>query len=313
MANCSNMVKVEDLYLEGNCRSPECEAVPAMVESLRRSGFKPNHPLVVSAKPDGRLLVLVGNRRTLGLFWLRDNAPKEYKGVIGPLGGKVPAVVHQGLTVEEEVLLRIDHSTDEDRVPLDEWSEYLAIKQLTQSGMDTQEAIAEKLGLFHTKGKSIGKPRRSYVQPRANLARLPLFVETVMRQYTLDRDSTPLRWSMIHDLFKVHSSEFVEYPEGNGPLFTQAWADAQTPPEAKKGTNNKGNALTPKEAIKRAQATSSVGLSKALLAATGQGATDLPAIDKAIAEGETAIILLKRIADYLGEADYAQLVEASKQ
>ncbi|KKL05749.1 hypothetical protein LCGC14_2602940, partial [marine sediment metagenome] len=162
--NVARMIHVDHLYFEGNVRSPECEAIPAMVESYRRNGFKVNHPLVVSEKQSKEVgvityLVLCGNRRGIGLQWLRDNDKAAYALALPTC--KVPAIVHKGLTEEEETLLRIDHSIDEDRVQLDEWSVYLAVKQLAQVGIDTQEQIAEKLGLFYTKGKKKGQPNRS--------------------------------------------------------------------------------------------------------------------------------------------------------
>ncbi|KKK96929.1 hypothetical protein LCGC14_2657830, partial [marine sediment metagenome] len=189
--NVPRLIAVEDLVFADNVRSPECQAIPAMVESYRRNGFKANHPLVVSEKPEGKQLVLCGNRRGLGLQWLQANDKEAYRLALP--SGKVPCLVHKSLTEEEETLLRIDHSADEDRVPLDVWSIYLAIKQLARVGIDTQERIAEKLGIFYTKGKKKGQPNRSFVQVRLNLARLPQKVEDAMRQYELDKDNTALR------------------------------------------------------------------------------------------------------------------------
>lgn len=309
--NVARMISVDDLLFADNVRSPECTAIPAMVESYRRNGFKVNHPLVVSEKADGKHLVLCGNRRGLGLQWLQDNDKEGYHAALPT--GKVPAIVHKGLTEEEETLLRIDHSTDEDRVPLDEWSVYLAIKQFSKIGIDTQERIAEKLGLFYTKGKQKGQPNRSYVQVRLNLARLPQFVEDEMRRYTLDKDNTAIRWSHVAVLYRDYNTEFVEYPSGNGPLFKAEWQKAITPPAvaADEPTNGKKE-LTPADAVKRAQVASSQGLQQALLCLTGQSDVQITDIDRAMAEGETAVLTVKLIADYLGTEDYAILIDCAR-
>ena len=306
MANVANMVEVESLYCEGNVRSKECENIPQIVESYRRQGYKVNHPLVVSEKSDGRLLVLNGNRRTLGLFWLRDNVPDDYKSVVA--SGKVPAIVHRGLTQEEEVLLRIDHSSDEDRVPLDEWSIFLAVKQLVQIGTDTQVAIADKLGLYNKKGE----PNRSWIQPRVALVRMPDFVQEELHRYYLNKSDSPLRLSHIMGLSKAFNAEYVDYPNADGPLFTERWAEIMFPPE-KVEADTTDKALTPAEAVKRSQAASSKGLASALLAATGQGQVDMASIDRASVEGETAVLLLAKIREYLGDDDYRQLIDAINQ
>ncbi len=309
MASCTTFVSVDDLFFADNVRSEQCLDIPGMVASFKRAGcFKVNHPLVVSTKSDGRLQVLNGNRRGLGLVWLRDNEPSEYKRICPK--GKVPAVVHKGLTVEEEVDLRIDHSSDEDRVPLDEWSIFLAIRQLVGVGLDTQEDIARKLGLYKTKGKDVGKPNRQIVQPRVNLARLPRFVQDEFAKLCLDKASTAVRWNHITALYKAYNVEYVEHPNADGPLFQEAWAKALTPIERKETSNN-ARELTPASAVQRSQAASSAGLKTALLVVTNQSDANLASIDAKILEGETALTLLTAIQSYLGDADYAELVSAA--
>jgi len=318
MANCTRMIEVDKLAFADNVRTPECLQIPAMVESVRRHGFKNNHPLVVVEKKgdDNQItyLVLIGNRRGLGLLWLRDNDAEEYRRILPT--GKVPAVVHKGLTAEEEVDLRIDHSPDEDRVPLDDWSVFLAIKQLVQVGLDTQERIATKLGLFIARGKKKGQPNRPFVQPRVNLARLPLFVQAEFEKLCREgKDSTPVRWANIPQLFKVFNTEFAEYPDGDGPEFQGVWQKALTPPEVKDEKDSNANdgsvepkELTPAEAIKRSQAANSTGLRHALLAITRQSAYNLAEIDQKILAGESAIRDLAMIKAYLGEKKYASLI-----
>ena len=312
-SNCTKMISVDSLTFSDNVRTPECEQIPAMVESLRRSGFKVNHPLVVSEKTDGTYLVLNGNRRGLGLLWLRDNEKETYGHTL-PTTGKVPAIVHKGLTVEEEILLRIDHSPDEDRVPLDEWSIFMAIRQLTKGGMDTQERIAEKLGLFMLKGKNRGKPNRSYVQPRVELARLPEHVQDEYRKLSIDRDTTLVRWPKVHGLYKVYNEEYLKgHLSGDGPKFVALWKSITTPPEASDDADdspeNAPRELTPAEAVKRSQSASSLGLKTALLAVTRQSDADLSAIDARLVKAESALLILEDVEVYLGPTDYAQLID----
>lgn len=312
MANCSKLIPVDKLMFAENVRSPECQRIDAMVELLRRNGYQAKYPLVVSDRGEEGYLVLCGNRRGLALCKLREEAPEDYKIIVGPTNGKVPAIVHSGLTPEEEILLRIDHGPGEDRVPLDEWSEFLAIRQLTQVGTLTQEAMAEKLGVVVLRGPNKGKANRPHVQTRVNLARLPSFVQEEMRKRTLDAKSTHLRWSDIAELYKVFDPESIDYPGGDGPLFRKAWAAAIAPKVAK-GKVKDGATLTAPDAVKRSQAASSIGVGQVLLASTGQGSVSMPEVDAAILRGETAVILLARIADYLGEADYIALVSAAQQ
>lgn len=309
---CSRFVPVDDLYSEDNVRSEECQQTESMVESLKRHGFQPNHPLVLSEKVDGRMLVLCGNRRMAGVKWLQENDPDGYKVAVP--GGKLPAIVHKGLSALEEIDLRIDHSKDLDRVELDEWSLFLAIKQLNSAGYDTQDRIAEKLGLVKLTGKNKGKPRREYVQTRVNLARLPVFVQDEIRKLTLNKDTTAVRWADIPGLYKVHSEEYLKYPDGDGPLFVKAWEECLTPEEVSdSGTELTPKDLTPADAVKRSQAAQSTALKQIFLAVTQQSTANLAEIDSAIIAGETAVHTLKCIFEYLGEKDYALLLRDSRQ
>lgn len=311
---CTKMIDVDSLYFADNVRTPECLKIPAMVESLKRHGFKTNHPLVLSEKGDGRFLVLIGNRRGMALQFLRDNDREVYLRALP--GGKIPAIVHRNLTVEEEVDLRIDHSKDEDREPLDEWSVFLAIKQLVQIGMDTQERIAVKLGLFKIKGKEKGQPNRQYVQPRVNLARLPQFVQDEFRKLTLDKDTTPVRWVKVAGLYKAYNEEYVDFQDGSGPIFQKLWTEIMTPPEVVEGSDNlltgrDPKELSPAEAIKRSQGASSKGLKEALLVITRQSDGNLAQIDAQIAMGETALRTLDSIRNYLGPDPWQELLTSA--
>lgn len=315
-SNCTRMIEVSDLIFGGNIRTPECQAIPAMVESFRRHGFKNNHPLVVSEKKteDGiRFLVLCGNRRGMGLQWLAEHEKETFIRTL--VGGKVPAVVHKGLTQEQEVDFRIDHGPDEDRVPLCEWSLFMAIKQLVQAGFDTQEAIAKKLGLYKEKGKQAGQPRREFVQVRVNLARLPEFVQTEFRKLTLDKDTTLVRWNHVARLYKVFHEEYTSGGmNGKGPEFQKVWGEIMTPPKVEDTPTETAvgpKELSPAEAVKRSQSASSAGLKEALLVITRQSTADLAEIDARIVRAESALQILADVEAYLGEKDYAELVASA--
>lgn len=311
MANVARMIELKNLRFADNVRTAECMAIPAIVESFRRHGFKVNHPLVVSEKPgdDGAtFLVLCGNRRGIGLNWLQEHDSETLTQVLP--NGKVPAIVHKGLTREEETDLRIDHSADEDRVPLDEWSIYLAIKQLVQSRIDTQERIAVKLGLLKKTGKNAGKPQREYVQSRTNLVRLPAFVEEEYRKLTLDKESTNVRWNQVPTLYKLFNKEYVEHGE-NGPEFQTYWTKITSPPEVIPSDAPDPKELTPSDAVKRSQSASSAGLKAALLIVTKQSAEDLADVDARLVAAESALRILGDVKAYLGEREFAEMVDAA--
>ncbi len=305
MANTTKNVPLDSLYMEGNVRSEECMHVSQMVESLKIHGFRVNHPLRVSEKSDGRYLVLAGNRRCTGLLFLKTNDPEAYRKALP--GSKVPCVVDKGLTVEQEVDIMVDHSEDLDRVPLDEWSLFQAIKALSGAGFDTQEKIATKLGLR----KKDGKPRREYVQVRVNLAALPQFVQDEFRKLTLDRATTAIRWNMVSTLYKVFNDEFLDYGDGSGPRFQVKWAECMTPPNVTDSDDSVAKSLTPAEAIKKAQTANSSGLRDAILAITRQGDLNIVDVDRRIQEGETAVHTLRCVREYLGDKDYDELITAS--
>ena len=315
MANCARLLDVDTLFFQDNVRTPGCTQLPQMVQSIIRHGFKANHPLVVSEKEtDGKLsyLVLIGNRRGLGLCWLRDNDNDEYRRALP--GGKVPAIVYKGLTKEEEVELRIDHSSDEDRVPLDDWSIFLAVRQFVRIGVDTQEKIATKLGLYKQKGKQKGEPNRSYVQVRVNLARLPMFMQDEFEKlFTEGKDHTAVRLHHISSLSKAFNAEYLEHPEGDGPQLMEAWAYATKPAEkVAPGDKPKAKEMSPADAVKRSQGASSSCLKRALLVVTGQADGNLADIDTAILRGEAAIVTLSEIRAYLGDDDFNELTTVAK-
>jgi len=295
----TKLIPIDKLTFADNVRTEACLALPKMVASLRQNGYKENHPLVVSEKPDGSFLVLVGNRRGLGLTWLRDNDRSAYDVAVPT--GKVPAIVHKGLSPEEEADIRIDHGPAEDREPLDEWSMFLAVKQLLLLGF-TQERIAVKLGL--KVGKK-GQPNRSWVQPRANLARLPLFVQDEYQKLvTKGLGETPFRTTDIAPLYAAYHTEFTAYPNGDGPEFSAAWTKVmgRTEPE-KKGPRP----LTPGKAKDIAQVCNSAIVRDCVLVVAGYSERTIPDLDKVGATLEFSYKQLQQIIAHLGQDGYADL------
>lgn len=76
----------------------------ALIESFSRNGFMPEHPIMVSKKPDNLHLVLCGDRRTKALQRIKETAPITFDRILPD--GNIPAIVLENLTADEETLLR---------------------------------------------------------------------------------------------------------------------------------------------------------------------------------------------------------------
>ena len=308
----SQSVAFDSLYRADNVRTEQTLQIAPMVESIKRHGFKPNHPLVVSAKSDGRFLVLCGNRRMEAIEQIHSTEPAEFARLFPD--GNVPAVVYFNLTTEQEILLRIDHGKDEDRVPLDEYGEFLAIRQLVKAGYHTETGIAEKLGKYKA-NKETGKPepKRSWVQPRVALAQLPAFVQEEFRKlWTEGPAATPVRVSMIlKPLYKVFNEEYRNFPDGNGPQFQGAWAECLGKVHDKPAAKI---VITPAAALERSKHVGSRNLRDALKVVAGEAAEidgkamSIADVDAALVAAEAAQVTLIEIAEFLGETEFADLV-----
>jgi hypothetical protein len=219
------------------------------------------------------------------------------------------------LTIEQEAVIRIDHSADEDRVPLDEFGEFLAIRQLVKAGYDSQSGIAAKMGWYKTDGKTGEKsPNRSKVQPRVNLANLPAFVVAEYQKLCeFGKDATPFRLSMHSKLYSAYNKEFAKFPNGDGPEFSELWAQCMVPTAEK--IDETQPTLTPNEAAKRAKAVGSVIVRDTLRIVSGShdGSIDLASVDARGVEAETALATLGEIESYLGESDFAELVRKAQE
>jgi hypothetical protein len=202
--------------------------------------------------------------------------------------------------------LRIDHSDEMDREPLDDEGLFNAVSQLAKAGL-TQEKIATHLNLWKTEKKS-GKrvPNRSLVQRRVELAKLPQRIQDEYRQLMQKGlDATPVRWSMIPALYKEFSKTFDTAPDGTIE-FWEKWDKCCTPSEdkAEKGKSPGGRALSPKKATEKAQLAQSKSIRDLMLCVVGLGEKTFDEIDKAVVLAETAQITLGKIQAYLGDDDY---------
>ena len=318
VSKCTKYVDFTALYRSDNVRGKRDEQLPQIVASLRKNGFKPNHPLVVSKKVDGRFLVLCGNRRMMGL----ESISAEFAGEFGRVlpRGKVPCIVHEGLTVEEEIIIRIDHSEDEDRVSLTDWSLFLAVKQLVRAGMgESEKRIAEKLGLFNKKGKKTGEPNRSIIQPRVNLARLPGYVQDEYCKLWDNVDGkaqTSVRVEHIKDLYKAYNAEYAVFPDGDGPALRAAFdaiiAPAGDDESADSNEESDAKALSIEAARTRGMGCASSLVKRILLAVTNQGGI-LAELDAQAVTLETDSQVLSDIRTMLGQEDFDDLAVRARE
>lgn len=301
-------IEISAVYMAENVRPQDEYNLPTMVASIERHGFKANHPLVVSKKADGRFLVLCGNRRFSAVQTIGEHNPAAFATLFPK--GKIPALVHSGLTAAQEALLRIDHSGDEDRQKLSPWGEFLAVEQLVRTGYDSQEAVAVKLGKYTTDRKSgTTKPARNWAQQRVEAAEVcrysPKF-RPILEAY-VRRGEGSFRWGDMRNLAKAMKGEFRNHPNADGPEFVKAWAEMLTPPEAKKESATE--TLSASKAEELAKSVSSRTVRAALLAATDKDSdkSRLHEADSAAVRAETAEDTLTAIANYLGETEFADL------
>ncbi len=232
-------IPFDSLYREGNVRTSACLALPQMVRSLRSRNFDPAYPISVSLKDDGRHKVLRGNRRTEGLEIIEKDFSDDFFAILPE--GMIPALVYENLTEREEAILRNDHSKVNGEVGLDDWSQFLAIRQLIRLGVNTQAEIAAKAGEFKLGDNGELVPNRSKIQQRCNLARLPQFIidefekkfrvtdlEFVAARGGMDAIATPVGVGKIAGLWAAHQEDrkagHFNSVEG-GPKLQAKWAE----------------------------------------------------------------------------------------
>ena len=311
-AIATELIDFDLLFRKDNVRTSQSLNLPKMVQSLKDRGFKPNHPLVVSEKND-RFQVLCGNRRTEALEIIRKEDSKIFDAILP--GCQIPCIVHRGLTEQQEIVLRIDHSDAEDREPLDEWGEFLAVRQLMRAGYATQKDIAGMLGKFNKNGE----PNRSWVQQRVNLARLPKFVQDEMEKLcTRGKEATSLRWANVPGLFTLWNDEFkLGHKLETGPEFNARWEEIM---EGSEGTT-KPKALTRTKIVELAKNTGSILAKRVLFYVSQEPISiadgvpiyqDWSSIEEDFLKTEAAMETLKGLAIYMGEEPFKELILESK-
>lgn len=305
-------VPLDDLVWFDNIRSLRDLQIPLMVRSYRQQqGYDVSEPITVNRRDDGSLVVLRGNRRTLGALWLRDHAPDEYARFFPD--GTIPAIIYEGLNEKQEIAQRIDHGKGRGRVELGEWSQFLAVKQLMRAGF-TQTEAATHLDMLKTNGQ----PNRQWIQPRYNLARMPLKLQEEYRKFWEEgKDATPLRVQDIAELYKAFHAEQVKHPNG-GPQYRQVLANLMAGNRGGDGSKGKntgeGKTLTPTDVRSLAGSRNSEIIARVLFgAAKLPDAENLDEIDVELTEIESKADRYDILEAYFGKDEMDAMLKKATQ
>lgn len=173
-------VPIAQLYRWNNPR--EIYDVDDVVQSIRLHGFWQNEPLMTVERdnpdnPDEMFLVVRGNRRLMAIQTICEDYPDDAK-IIFP-DGKVACIAYPRCNDTEVELLRMDFDKRAGKRDLDGWELFLAVRNLVAVGIHTESGIAQLLGLVKDDGNGSVVPNRSFVQPRVNLAKMPVDVQNL--------------------------------------------------------------------------------------------------------------------------------------
>ncbi len=201
--------------------------VSARWENIKLKGYLPQYPIVVEAI-NGNNHVINGNSRAGACLQGKATEPEAFAKAVR--NGLIPAIIFTGLTPADRARLAVDQGKDQDRMGLNEWEQYLALKKLAMAGVtETQAAI--DLQILVKSGKDKGLPARSYVQVRYALAKLPAFVADDLHAHLTDTATGKTSWSDIMPLrtaYKADNKIGLPFPEG-GPGFKAVWDAIQNP------------------------------------------------------------------------------------
>lgn len=301
-----------------NVRTGKTLQLETMIHSLKTRGYNPKYPIVVSKKSGSKFLVLCGNRRTEALKRIKESEPEIFKIILPD--GKIPALVLDDLTEDEEIIIRNDHSTEEDRVALDDEGLFYSVKQLVKAGYSSQNDLAAKLNLFiEDRNTKQLVPNRSFIQQRVNLARLPKEVQdeylTLMRD---GKNSTDVRWSQVAKLFKVFMEGRRKGFLDGGEEFKQLWESCKNPEktdeDSKDGSKSKMLTKTETEQIseKLGSRLGQLFLLKVAGNPVMDPETEKPLdwgdIDGEMVKAEQALTDLNDIANHLGKREFGKLM-----
>jgi len=222
-----------------NVRSEKSLGLASMINSIKTRGWLADSLLTVSIRADGTLRVLRGNRRTLAAQELKRIDPDAFARAF-PSGSLVRCHVFTGLTYDQEVLIRNDHSKDLDAKTLSDWELFLAVKQYVKVGGHTESGIAIAMGRYSKDKNDNQVPDRSFIQKRVQLATLPDFVQTEYQKlWEGTKSDTAVRVSDIPKFAAAIAADVkadrsgmgvspidgkpLEYSAGGGPEFLKVW------------------------------------------------------------------------------------------
>lgn len=301
-----SVLELAELFLANNVRDVSEYNLAPLIESMRKNGYRSQHPVVIHVGSDGKNEVLAGNRRTNAL---RTFSPTELKEILAGSSGKVPCVVYRGLTPAQVEILRCDHGTDEDREPLSKYGLFVATGRLLIAGL-TETAIAHRLGIFVVK-EGVKSPNRSAIQVFAAAARLPARVKEMLKQYWIHGTGT-IRQSDIMPLQKIWNEEFTQHGIFNKevPRFRAKVAEIEGRAEGAKVETTK--TLTVNGATDKAKIAQSPVTRQLLMAAVQNDPSALNALDTELAARDKLISQVNWLMEHKNKVIVKLLQEAAE-
>jgi hypothetical protein len=287
---------VKAIYAEINARRPASvdRNVARLVDSMTRRGYDPACPVVVSARPKGKYLVLRGHCR---------------HGAATQVGiDAIPCVIYSGLTNAQERAIMADNTRDQAGLDWTDAESFDAIRGLVASGYASETALAVHFGWTTTDKAGALQPARNKMQLRVNAAkmynRIAIFAAALENGLSDESDKTKpiVKWQDVQALRTADNADrTVGVLDGSGPAFREAWDKVQARYNGQSATLSKP--LTVKAASETAQLCSSKILADALLVATKQGAEGmtLATLDAIAVECETARALLASLREFDSE------------
>lgn len=290
-------IPIAECYHEINQREQaQLDANAArLADSMRRRGFDPSKPIVVSAKSKGRFLILQGHSRHLAA------------GIVGI--DNVPAVVYTGLTPAQERIIVADDTKDAESLGKSDWAQFLEIAEIVAAGYTSETALAIHFGWTHKNKNGQPEPARNKMQLRVNGAkmakRIPKFRAALQNGLSdvVDTSKPCVKWADVQQLRKADNADTANgVTDGSGPAFAEAWAKviAKYSPSGDKSTKA---SLTPTAAKSKMETLSSRIMRDALMVATGQGETGvtLQTLDARAVAAESALELVSALETNFGE------------
>lgn len=188
----------------------EDKELKALLKDMDENGFRSDKPIVVSdrGKEEGKWVVQGHRRLTVAREINRRNPSKCQE---------VPALVYTGMTLDDERRMLIDQFLVK---KLNEYEQYLAVKQLLLVPGMTEERIGQQVGMS-----------RGWVQRRVWIARFPAEVENEWKKRVEGKeDYLTITDAIMVKLKAAYESDKAEgrhQDEGGGPAFRELWASVK--------------------------------------------------------------------------------------